>query len=357
MESERGRRGDEGSLLDLPNDPLRIAEVRSHRSLSSDRPRGVAGGAFSAGLWVRLLLMAGLLFAVVAGFDRVRDPRFWADIFPGLALDTTLPPGGAVVEVAQSSATSGEEREKEVRSETARASEVVFNPLGLVQTGECSEIDAETIRGVVQDKTGSRAEESLILQQLLCRAATMDPTELARQSRRDLLFSNLVHESDRYRGTPVHRRGVLRSLVLHETDPTTNPYGLLRYYQGWMFTDDQPTNPTVVVFARLPEGISPGEGLSQEISIDAFYFKLLAFRSKDGKTRFAPMLVGDMPTLREKSHVIGPSLAQALGTVAVVGLLMAAYLVWQRRQDRDFSNRIGQTLPRPSATNSLFEEP
>jgi hypothetical protein len=321
----------------------------------------MAGGSLSAGLWVRLLLMVGLLLAVVAGFDRVRDPRFWADIFPGLALDTTLPAGGALVEVAHDSATNGNEQKKEVRTAkaTARAtsSESAFNPLGLVQTGECAEIDAETIREVVQDKTGSRAEESLILQQLLCRAATMDPAELAKQSRRDLLFSNLLHDSDRYRGVPVHRRGVLRSLVLHETDPTTNPYGLSRYYQGWLFTEDQPSNPTTILFSRLPEKLSPGENLSWEISIDAFYLKLFAFRSQDGRIRIAPMLVGYSPVLHEASFSATPSLWQATGVLLALGFAMAGYILWQRRQDRVFAARLARpSATLPAAGSRVFEE-
>jgi hypothetical protein len=333
----------------------RIADLRHRRSASTPRPLGSASRQGTVP-WVRLFMMIGLLAVIVASLDRAADPKFYATLFEGLSVDTTVSSTGPSVQVVVDLPASTPSEQPETPP-TAGIDRSSFNPLGLVQIDECTEVTREAISAVVQDKTPSRPEEALVLQQLLCRAATTSPETLARESRRDLLFANLVHDSDRYRGTLIHRRGVLQSVMLHETDEETNRYGLSRYYQGWMFTDDQPTNPTVVVFARLPEGISPGEGLSQEISIDAFYFKLLAFRSKDGKTRFAPMLVGDMPTLREKSHVIGPSLAQALGTVAVVGLLMAAYLVWQRRQDRDFSNRIGQTLPRPSATNSLFEEP
>jgi hypothetical protein len=217
-----------------------------------------------------------------------------------------------------------------------------------VQTEECKPIDPAILRETVRDKTGARPEEALLVQQLLCRAATTPPEELARLARRDLLFTNLVHESDRYRGVPVHRQGVLRTIVLHETDPDTHPYGLARYYQGWIFTVDQPTNPTLVLFSKLPDGMSPGEGLSHEVAIDAYYLKLYAFRSEDRKTRFAPMLIGYAPEWSRLNLSPGVDIGQAMLALAAVALLGVGYILWQRRRDALFAER----LARPSSVES-----
>jgi hypothetical protein len=304
--------------------------------------------------WVRIVLLVGFLFVIVYVFEQVRHPRFWASVFPGLTVDTTIPADAA----SEVQVVSTPEK-KPTRQPTAAipASGIArFNPLGLVQIEECQEIDLENLRATVRDKTGRRPEESLLIQQLLCRAATIPPAELAKQSRRDILFSNLVHDSDRYRGTPIHRRGILRAIVLHEIDKETNSYGLARYYQGWVFTEDQPTNPTVVLFASLPDGISPGDNLSHEVSIDAYYFKLLAFASRDGKTRFAPMLVGYSPTRRTAGSSLGADIYQVMTLIVAFVFFIVGFIVWQTREDRERADQL-RIPPTPDATKSVtFDE-
>ncbi len=296
------------------------------------------------------------MFGVVCLFEQARDPRFWASLFPGLTVDTTIPADGAV-EVQGISAPDAPATAPPAPSPPVRAvAHDNYNPLGLVQTEECGEIDLANLRATVRDKTPRRPEESLLIQQFLCRAATIPPAELAMQARRDILFSNLVHDSDRYRGTLIHRRGILRTLVLHETDRETNSYGLARYYQGWIFTEDQPTNPTVVLFSSLPEGISPGDNLSHEVTIDAYYLKLLAFASRDGKNRFAPMLVGYAPMLATSRLSLGADAHQIMTLAAALVFLVVGIFVWQLREDRERVEEL-RISPVPTPSQSVkFDE-
>ncbi len=300
--------------------------------------------------WARLILLSGLLFVAVCAFEQIRSPRFWASVFPGLTVDTTIPDDAAVQ--VQVVSTSDEKPTSQAPAPIRPVAADNFNPLGLVQTEECGEIDLANLRATVRDKTTRRPEESLLIQQFLCRAATIPPAELAKQSRRDILFSNLVHDSDRYRGTPIRRRGILKTLVLHETDKETNSYGLAKYYQGWIFTEDQPTNPTVVLFSALPDGIAPGDNLSHEVSIDAYYIKLLAFASRDGKNRFAPMLVGYAPTLVTARLSLGADLYQVMTLFVAFVFIAVGFTVWQSREDRERVEQL-RVAPAPKTSKSV----
>lgn len=155
----------------------------------------------------------------------------------------------------------------------------------------CKEIDSKLLE-TVRDKTPSQTEDNPAIYQLLCVAGSTSAQEWAEKSRRDIQLANLFSTPNQYRGQPIHIEGALTRLVLVEVPKGKGEFGIERFYEAWIFTDNQSEIPSVVLFTDLPPGLSPSDQLNESVSIDAFFFKLLAYRNRDGKGRGAPMFVG-----------------------------------------------------------------
>ena len=175
---------------------------------------------------------------------------------------------------------------------------VPANPAGTVPTTptnpnreHCKEIDSKLLEAV-RDKTPSQTEDNPAIYQLLCVAASMPPQELAQKARRDIQLANLFSSPANYRGQPIHIEGALTRLVLVEVPKGKGEHGIDRFYEAWIFTDNQSEVPSVVLFSTLPAGLTPSDQLNESVSIDAFFFKLLAYRARNNKGRGAPMFVG-----------------------------------------------------------------
>ncbi len=129
-----------------------------------------------------------------------------------------------------------------------------------------------------------------------CDACGKVPYEtLDEQSRRDVLFSQLIEDPERYRGLPIHIEGTaLRTLVHEVKDSNVTPRE--RLYEVWAVTRDSQDNPYVLVFEDPPRDIALGdEAWGTRITFDGYFLKLMAYLAGDKKVRVAPMIVGRFP--------------------------------------------------------------
>lgn len=273
------------------------------------RPTRASGPLLSGPEFGRLLALSVMLILVIGGIVRLRQPG---------ALDSFLPNSPAPTPA----------------------------PV-LTQTDECREVNRAYL-AKVKDKTPQDPADRDAIFQLLCLATTRPESAQASSARRDVLFANLYQEPANYRGELIRVKGVLARLLAWDSPPDRNPHGFPRYYEAWIFSEDQSTNPMVVLFSEAPVGLTPSDNLKENVSIDAFFVKLLAYETREGKTRGAPMLVGgklhwDRPT--------GDFWSQAmLLAVAVAALVLVGGLVFWRQNRRDEALLRGfrDVVPRPT---------
>ncbi|QDU59657.1 hypothetical protein Pan216_04880 [Planctomycetes bacterium Pan216] len=329
-----------------------------------------------------LFLVAAMVFVIMA-IREVRDPSLMRQLFleepvdaelvriePGPAdqpqderfvqiegLPEGLPNLGAgIVQVAA----IGDENEAPAEVPKGDGKDA-FNPLGLVQTEECTEVNKvylDEVEDEVDEPTSGSQKRKLTraqlrerkrkstpaLFQLLCVASTTPPKVLAGKVRRDIFITNFYKDPDAYRGTPIHVVGALRRLEIEAEDlEFKNPYGLDKFYRAWIFVDDIDV-PIVGLFTQLPEGIEPGLDVSERVSFDGMFLKLMEFKAADGSWYATPMLIGNsfkviQPPEEKISTDIIIFIAVLLSLIGV-GLVAFWYIT---KRDEQFSAELRST--------------
>lgn len=264
--------------------------------------------------FLRLGTLLVALVMLVGAIDRLRRPDALSRWFPD--------------------ATSAAKRTA-VRDAKGPEAASANNPLGLAQVDECLDVDYVLLDRVV-DRTPPRAEEAAPQYQLLCVASTQSEKRKPRSPRRDVLIANLLKEPATYRGELLHVEGVLVRLLAWENQSLRNPHGLPAYYEGWIFPDEQPDHPLVVLFTGLPEGLEPGDHLRENVSIDAYFLKLEVYKGREGQRITAPKLIGGALRWRRVDPVTlsGGALAVMAGLLALLVLGILTYGRWSRRDDQ-----------------------
>jgi hypothetical protein len=114
-------------------------------------------------------------------------------------------------------------------------------------------------------------------------------------------------------------------------------------YEGWIYHEYEYQHPIVVAFAELPPEISTGGPLSYRVSFDGYYFKLMAYPTKEmenGKPvwRVAPFLIGrKLQSIETESSMWSLSNSFVPLVATGVGLVLATVFgltFWFRSADR-----------------------
>lgn len=299
---------------------------------------------FSRADFLRIVSLVVLLSVVVLAIQQLRDPSFARKhlaFFEPDDVQIDAPDGVQIVGDSGRDAVDAPPPELlPVEAVEAEAPPAAHNPLKLFQTNECREVDRELLAQVVKDKTPARSEERQATFQVLCVAATTPPETLAKLARPDVSFADLFRNPDEHRGMPVRLRGLMRRLEQFDVAADDNPYGFSKYYGAWVFPDDQPQNAAWIVFAEAPPELTPSEDLAEPIEIDAFFIKLLTYRTVVGKVRAAPLLVGFRPRIVAVEQGIGQGAAVVGGLFLLMVVVLAAIWVWQARKDRRIESEI-----------------
>ena len=175
------------------------------------------------------------------------------------------------------------------------------------------------------DKAPMQIREDAAYAELLHRARSTPAAELARQARRDVLFTHLWERPERYRGVPIHIEGTALRVLTYEVNPALAASG--RIYEAWVYADDNRSFPYVLAFEDAPPGLVIGPDVFAKVAFDGSFLKLLGYRAGD-KLRAAPMLVGRL-TLRSAPAAPTPpmvevrNLSRRYGFVVLVVLLFA----------------------------------
>lgn len=160
-----------------------------------------------------------------------------------------------------------------------------------VQAERLPKIEPDTspaFKGLL-DKQPLNLRDNAAYSTLLTRARETPQAELARKSRREILYTHLWETPELYRGVPVHLEGTARKALTYEVGPGLSPKE--RLYEIWMFTPESGKNPYAVVCENLPEGFTIGADVNERVIFDGYFLKLMAYQAGD-VPRAAPLLVG-----------------------------------------------------------------
>ncbi|MDO4628711.1 MAG: hypothetical protein Q4C70_05970 [Planctomycetia bacterium] len=114
------------------------------------------------------------------------------------------------------------------------------------------------------------------------------------------LFNQPVKE----RGNFFYVKGVARRIVAIRVEDAdiNNRFGITHYYEIFMFPDETPQSPIVVLTPELPPGVQPGNdrGYYVELAVPAFFFNTWGYikgENEEGKPirRLSPLLIGGIP--------------------------------------------------------------
>jgi len=178
-------------------------------------------------------------------------------------------------------------------------------------------------------------------------AHQFSPEVLARHARKEVVYADLIGDlRDRYLRELLHVEGrLVRLRKLASNERLRDTSDIKEIYEGWIYHENEYRHPIVVAFTELPPEITTGELLSYRVSFDGYYFKLMAYPSKEkdattGKPvwRVAPLLIGvKLQSTETEASMWALSSSFVPLVIAGFGLLLGAVIVltvWFRRADR-----------------------
>lgn len=194
----------------------------------------------------------------------------------------------------------------------------------------------------VIDKAPLKEREMDAYWRLMAWSRTEPLADLEKLARRDVPFTQLWEQPERYRGQLIRLRFHVRRTL--EWDASKNPHGITKVYEAWGATDESSSFPYVVVFPELPEGLRLGEESRSEIVFVGYFLKIMEYTDKLGKKRGAPLLVGRarvVATPLSTSTKSDPS--TILIAVLFFGALLVGSYIWMGMRPRNKS--AVKTLP------------
>jgi hypothetical protein len=169
----------------------------------------------------------------------------------------------------------------------------------------------------VTDKTPIGLRDMAAYELLLKRTRETSAADLARQSRRDVYFTDLFERPAHYRGVAIHLLGT--ALRIHTYESKLTPRG--RLYEAWVSTHESQGYPYVCVFEDLPPGMPVGPEVSERVVFNGYFLKQMRYLAGKDIPRAAPVLVGRI------GWTPGPKAAKRDNTVVWMALVVAVLFV------------------------------
>lgn len=160
--------------------------------------------------------------------------------------------------------------------------------------------------------------------------------KLLKEGKRPKRYSSVVplfNQPAKERGHFFFLKGIARRIdLIHVNDPdVNNRFGINHYYEIFLFPDEAPDSPIVVLVPDLPPEITPGNDLGYyvELEIPAFFFNTWSYekgKSEDGKQlrQLSPLLIGGIPA-RTVSTMYAPNLTWFL---VIGGMVFTALFIF-----------------------------
>lgn len=157
-------------------------------------------------------------------------------------------------------------------------------------SGDLQEIEAASEEFLaVSDHAPLAAEEMPAYWRLMTWARERTFDELWKQSRGDILYTQLRQKPEAYRGKIVRLQLRLRRSLRHEAPQ--NRANVRQVYEAWGCTPESHPYPYLIVFSAPPPEFPLGATIDAEVSFAGYFLKSMAYES-NGKKQGAPLLIG-----------------------------------------------------------------
>ena len=250
-----------------------------------------------------LLMMLGLLWMM---YDWARTPSNWRF----LADDR-----GDAVSIAPVDAKAKESTPK-------LPPEVIIPGPNELDPEEIKEFEKKRL--MIADRTKLLGREMWAYWRMMGWALSEPMQKLEKRAAKDVAFTQIWEEPDRYRGKPVRLRLHVRR-VLHHQAPE-NPQKIKDVYEAWGWTDESKSFPYLVVFSERPPGMPLGSDVRCEMVFVGYFLKTMSYEAFD-VVRGTPLLIGRarMATTAAPRKPEGMS-GSVLTILTVVGLIAFVFL-------------------------------
>jgi hypothetical protein len=278
------------------------------------------------------LLLALAVLVVI--YDRARDPATWV----WMTGDQALADVGA-----EAGAPAG-----------SQVPETIVP--GPNDTDPAAVAEMEELLKAVRDRRPLEGREMFAYWKLMEWSRTQPMAEIEQRAQKDVAFTQLWEQPEKFRGKPVRMRMHVRRVIKWDGAPK-NPLGLKDVYEAWAWTDESKSFPYLVVFPELPPGLPVGSDVQGEIVFVGYFLKIMAYEATD-KQRGTPLFVGRARAagpgvpVREKTR----SLDIVLLILAASGVLIGA-LVWFTYTRRRPATVLPATLPTVNESGAFWEQP
>jgi hypothetical protein len=206
----------------------------------------------------------------------------------------------------------------------------------------------------VTDRTAMSFRDNAAYAYLLDKARQQLPSDLARQSRRDILLTHLWERPELYRGVPVHLLGTALRVLRFESKLSQTGW----LYEAWIVTPDATRYPYSCVFEEVPEGFPLGPNVSERVVFNGYFLKIMKYQAGD-VPRGAPVLVGKLGW--EASPPAAAPMAAAPGRKAplswVLPVLGALFLISLGRWIYQLSHYLSAPRSRHAVTRPTEDLP
>lgn len=271
-------------------------------------------------------------------FDEPLRPDEFRALFPEQSeLDSSRNPAGEADPLADR---SDDNRSQDDGAPTADSSELPSQQVAPLQIppelAQALQRDRDTtalplhlLDPLVDRQIRIRREEADAYFFMLRKIRDLDPDTISQAVIPGAGYTSLMTDPEQFHGKIVRLRG--RAQRIEPVEAPHNPFGVDRYVNIWMYTDDSLNNPIHIQSNRIPADIPTGSQLGRrvELEVTGYFFRIEGYLTENG-THTAPLiLAGDVKWIRPRSSVAADDhvVYWLAGLVALVAIAMLA-LIW-----------------------------
>lgn len=195
------------------------------------------------------------------------------------------------------------------------------------------------------------------------------PQPETKDGKKPVRFSSVIplfNRPVRERGNFFYLKGIARRIVpiRVEDEDVNQRFGINHYYEIFIFPDETPESPVVVLVPELPPDVQPGSDLGYyvELALPCFFFNTWSYQkgeNEEGKPirRLSPLLIGGIPSRTTSTvQVVDQMWFYVLG-MTVFGslfLLSAVLYLLGSRDDQECARNRQKMFALPPGTR--FED-
>lgn len=209
----------------------------------------------------------------------------------------------------------------------------------------------------LQDRTELRLRDTAAFKLLVERVRETPPQQLARNARRELVFSQFFDDPSRYRGLPIRVEGRALRVLVQSVEPDSTIFPSGRFFEIYVTTPDSQRNPYLLVSEEVPPGLAIGDGIDVPVVFAGYFLKLMAYESGDGRYRATPLIVGRILDVTEMGspgggNFVGPGMGR--GWLLYIGMTLGGLLLL--RLGLAISRSFTATRARPYSQRSVVTD-